>query len=133
MGFVMTCVNLNELYRAAYPSAEWFERLNVIEHDFEKSPLPFAAGSFDIIFFTEVLEHIALKSPLDVLRDIHRVCAPAATLVLSTPNVSNISNIFALLNGANIFWRPEIFYGSPALYQPAVLPAGPPLRHSGHG
>lgn len=112
MEFVMTCVNLNELYRAAYPSVEWFERLNVIEHDFEKSPLPFAAGSFDVIFFTEVLEHIALKSPLDVLRDIHRVCAPAATLVLSTPNVNNISNIFALLNGGNIFWRPEIFYGS---------------------
>jgi hypothetical protein len=35
MGFALTCVNLNELYRSTYPSTEWFARLNVMEHDFE--------------------------------------------------------------------------------------------------
>jgi 2-polyprenyl-3-methyl-5-hydroxy-6-metoxy-1,4-benzoquinol methylase len=112
MGFAMICVNLNALYRSQYPSMEWLERLNVTEHDFEKAPLPFEGGSFDVVFFTEVLEHVAVKPVTEVLADIHRVCKPGATLVLSTPNVNNISNIFALLNGENIFWRPETFYGS---------------------
>ena len=69
-------------------------------------------GSFEAVFFTEVLEHIAIKPAVDVLRDIHRVCRPGGTLVLSTPNVCNISNVAALLYGANIFWPPELFYGS---------------------
>ncbi len=112
LGFDLTCLNLNALYRAAYPSEEWLARLRVIEHDFERSPLPFADGSFDVVFFTEVLEHVAIKPAVDVLRDIRRVCRPGATLVMSTPNVNNISNVMALLQGANIFWRPEMFYGS---------------------
>ena len=33
-------------------------------------------------------------------------------IYLTTPNVSNISYILALLTGDNIFWPPEIFYGS---------------------
>jgi SAM-dependent methyltransferase len=112
LGFQLSCLNLNELYRAYYPSAEWIERLRVVEHDFEKAPLPYEDESFDAVFFTEVLEHIAIKPVIEVLRDIRRVCRPGGTLVLSTPNVNNVSNIAALLNGANIFWAPEMFYGS---------------------
>jgi 2-polyprenyl-3-methyl-5-hydroxy-6-metoxy-1,4-benzoquinol methylase len=138
MGFPITCVNLNELYRSTYPSKEWFERLSVIEHNFEKAPLPFEDHSFDVVFFTEVIEHVAVKPVIDVLRDIRRICRPGATLVLSTPNVNNISNIFALLTGANVFWPPEIFYGTldrhnreftPAEVREAVLGAGFTIEH----
>ena len=138
MGFAMTCVNLNAHYRPTYASTEWFDRLNVMEHDFEKSPLPFEDGSYDIVYFTEVLEHVAIKPVVEVLRDIRRVCKAGGTLVLSTPNVCNISNIFALLNGANIFWRPEIFYGTldrhnreftVAEVEQAVRDAGFSIRH----
>jgi 2-polyprenyl-3-methyl-5-hydroxy-6-metoxy-1,4-benzoquinol methylase len=138
MGFKMTCLNRDALYRAGYPSAEWLERLNIVEHDFEKAPLPFADGSFDVVFFTEVLEHIAIKPVIEVLRDIRRCARPGATLVLSTPNVNNISNIFALLRGQNIFWRPEMFYGSldrhnreytPAEVKEAIEEAGFIIKH----
>lgn len=112
LGFDLTCLNLNELYRPMYPSEVWFERLNVLEHDFEKDPLPFEDHSFDVVFFTEVLEHIAIKPVEAVLRDIKRVCRPGGALILSTPNVNNVSNLVALLHGDNVFWRPEIFYGS---------------------
>jgi 2-polyprenyl-3-methyl-5-hydroxy-6-metoxy-1,4-benzoquinol methylase len=112
MGFQMTCLNRDALYRGGYPSPDWLQRLNVVEHDFEKTPLPFADQSFDIVFFTEVLEHVAIKPVIEVLRDIRRCAKPGATLVLSTPNVNNLSNVFALLKGQNIFWRPEMFYGS---------------------
>jgi 2-polyprenyl-3-methyl-5-hydroxy-6-metoxy-1,4-benzoquinol methylase len=121
-----------------YPSQEWLDRLDVIEHDFEKAPLPYADGSFDAVFFTEVLEHIAIKPAVDVLRDIHRVCCVGGALVLSTPNVCNISNVAALLGGANVFWRPEQFYGSldrhnreftPAEVRDTVHEAGFSVRH----
>jgi 2-polyprenyl-3-methyl-5-hydroxy-6-metoxy-1,4-benzoquinol methylase len=138
MGFKMTCVNLNALYRAGYPSQDWLQRLNVVEHDFEKSPLPFEDQSFDALFFTEVLEHIAVKPVIEVLRDIRRCGKPGATLVLSTPNVNNLSNVFALLKGQNIFWRPEMFYGSldrhnreytPGEVKEALLAAGFTIEH----
>lgn len=112
LGFRLNCLNLNAIYRSQYPSEEWIARLNVVEHDFEKAPLPFDDHSFDVVFFTEVLEHIAIKPVVEVLRDIRRVCKPSGTLILSTPNVNNISNVAVLLHGANVFWRPEIFYGS---------------------
>lgn len=112
MGFKMTCVNRDALYRSLYPSPDWMQRLNVVEHDFEKAPLPFEEKSFDVIFFTEVLEHVAIKPVIEVLRDIRRCAKPGATLVLSTPNINNLSNVVALLRGRNIFWRPEMFYGS---------------------
>ena len=138
MGFKMTCLNRDELYRSAYPSPEWLERLNVVEHNFESCPLPFEDRSFDVIFFTEVLEHIAVKPAIEVLRDIRRCGRPGATLVLSTPSINNLSNVFALLKGQNVFWQPEIFYGSldrhnreytPDEVKQALLAAGFTIEH----
>ena len=66
------------------------------------------------------------------------MCRVGGTLFLSTPNVCNISNVAALLNGANIFWRPEQFYGSldrhnrefvPAEVRDTLREAGFSIRH----
>jgi 2-polyprenyl-3-methyl-5-hydroxy-6-metoxy-1,4-benzoquinol methylase len=111
-GFRLTGINLNEHWRATYPSPEWFEKLNVVEHDAEKEPLPFPDGSFQCALFTEVLEHVAIRDPIEILREIRRVLAPAGLLIFSTPNVCNISNILALMRGENVFWPAELFYGS---------------------
>ncbi|MBD2004102.1 MULTISPECIES: class I SAM-dependent methyltransferase [Cyanophyceae] len=112
LGMEVVGVNLNEEWRSTYPSLEWVQKLGVIEHDFEQAPLPYADNTFDAVYFAEVLEHIAIKNPLEVLSDLRRVLKPDGMLVLSTPNLCNISNIYALLNEVNIFWSPEIFYGS---------------------
>jgi 2-polyprenyl-3-methyl-5-hydroxy-6-metoxy-1,4-benzoquinol methylase len=112
LGMKVFGINLNEDWRHTYPSLEWVEKLGVIEHNFEQEILPYDDNSFDAVYFTEVLEHIALKDPLEVLSDLRRVLKKDGLLILSTPNVCNISNIYALLNEVNIFWQPEIFYGS---------------------
>jgi len=47
-------------------------------------PLPFADASFDLVWCTEVLEHVV--KPSVTLREINRVLKPGGKLLLSTPN-----------------------------------------------
>ena len=112
LGHDVRGLNLNADWRSTYPSEEWYEKFNVIEHDIEKAALPFAESSFDAVLFTEVLEHVGITHPSKIVAEICRVLKPGGVLIFSTPNVCNISNLYALLTGANIFWGPSIFYGS---------------------
>jgi 2-polyprenyl-3-methyl-5-hydroxy-6-metoxy-1,4-benzoquinol methylase len=112
MGFNVEGINLNEEWNKFYPSPEWIDRLGVKIHDCEKAPLPWEDESFDAVFFCEVLEHIAVKNPAEILADIRRALKGNGMLLLSTPNVCNISNIYALLKGRNVMWDSKMFYGS---------------------
>jgi len=112
LGYEVHGIDLNRLWEETYPDRKWLQSLNVQALDVEKEPIPFADATFDGVVFTEILEHIALVSPTSVLREIARVLKPLAVLLLSTPNVCNLANLLALAKGKNIFWAPEIFYGS---------------------
>jgi ubiquinone/menaquinone biosynthesis C-methylase UbiE len=46
--------------------------------------LPFATGSFDLVFITEVIEH--LKDPKHLLDEVYRILTPQGRLILTTPN-----------------------------------------------
>jgi 2-polyprenyl-3-methyl-5-hydroxy-6-metoxy-1,4-benzoquinol methylase len=50
--------------------------------------LPFDDGSFDVVLCTEVLEHT--RDPRLVIRELIRVAAPGARVVVSIPNERNI-------------------------------------------
>jgi ubiquinone/menaquinone biosynthesis C-methylase UbiE len=52
--------------------------------------LPFADGSVDCLVAGEVIEHV--PDPDRVLAEFHRVMAPGATLVISTPNMVSWAN-----------------------------------------
>jgi SAM-dependent methyltransferase len=110
-GYKSIGLDLNELWRETYPSKEWFARLDIRVHDIEKNPLPFPDASFSCVLFTEVLEHIAVTDPFQAIQEMKRVLAPGGLLIFSTPNICNISNIFALLMGVNVFWPTDMFYG----------------------
>jgi 2-polyprenyl-3-methyl-5-hydroxy-6-metoxy-1,4-benzoquinol methylase len=112
LGLQVTGVNLSPTYRDLYPDPVWVERFQVVEHDLEKANLPFADESFDAVFFTEILEHIAIRDPQEILQDLRRVLRSQGLLILSTPNICNLSNLYALMQGSNIFWKPALFYGS---------------------
>lgn len=111
LGFEIHGIDLNQLWEEMYPDRKWLQELHVRALDVEKEPLPFPDATFDGAIFAEVLEHIAVVSPVKVLREIARVLKPQGVLLLTTPNVCNLANILALAQGKNIFWAPEMFYG----------------------
>ena len=88
-----------------------------------KGAVTFSDSTFDGAIFTEVLEHIAIADPVSVIKEIARVLKPGATLLLTTPNVCNLANLIALAQGNNIFWAPEIFYGSTDRHNREYTPA----------
>lgn len=112
LGFEIHGIDLNPLWEDLYPDRKWLQQLHVRAVDVEKEALPFPNSSFDGAIFAEVLEHVAIASPVKVLGEIARVLKPGGVLLLTTPNVCNLANILALAKGKNIFWAPEIFYGS---------------------
>lgn len=70
-GYEVTSIDLNVSYKKA-------RMVNL-----EKS-LPFSDGSFDLVWSTEVLEH--LYSPETLVREIKRILKPHGRMVLTTPN-----------------------------------------------
>lgn len=78
----------------------------------KRKPFRLRTDFFDAILFTEVLEHIAIKNPKQILPEFMRLLSPSGVILFSTPNICNISNIIALMGGSNIFWPPDIFFGS---------------------
>ncbi|HUI82799.1 MAG TPA: methyltransferase domain-containing protein [Candidatus Binatia bacterium] len=123
LGFEVHGIDLNQLWEATYPDRKWLGELHVRAVNAEKEPLPFPDASFDGALFAEVLEHIAVAPPQDILREIARVLKPGAVLLLTTPNVCNLANILALAKGKNIFWAPEIFYGGTDRHNREYTPA----------
>jgi 2-polyprenyl-3-methyl-5-hydroxy-6-metoxy-1,4-benzoquinol methylase len=110
-GFEVQGLDLNQIWLAKYAPG-WPERLRITRTNLEQDPLPFPSESFDLVIFTEVLEHIAITDPCVILGEMRRVLRPGGRMLLSTPNVANLGNVVALIHGENVFWPPEIFYGS---------------------
>ncbi len=65
--------------------------------DITHDPFPFIEEKFDIIVFGDVLEHI--PDPLDVLRKFTVYLNSGGSILLSLPNVANISIRLKLLIG----------------------------------
>jgi 2-polyprenyl-3-methyl-5-hydroxy-6-metoxy-1,4-benzoquinol methylase len=71
----------------------------VVVADLDVTPASshFAEGTFDVVVFADVLEH--LKDPTAVLADAGRLLAPGGRVVLSVPNITHGSVRLALLQG----------------------------------
>jgi ubiquinone/menaquinone biosynthesis C-methylase UbiE len=64
--------------------------------------LPFAAGAFDRVYCSEVLEH--LVDPAAAVAEIRRVLKPGGVAVLSVPNEGLINRLKALVRRLGL-WR----------------------------
>jgi len=74
--------------RAAVPGAE-FHVPNL------SSPMPFADGSFEAAFMTDVIEHVF--DPRTVVQELFRVLGPGGKLLISTPYHGLIKNVMIAL------------------------------------
>jgi 2-polyprenyl-3-methyl-5-hydroxy-6-metoxy-1,4-benzoquinol methylase len=68
----------------------------VCSADVEIDALPVQRGSFDVVIFAEVLEHLRVN-PLHALRECHRIAKSDGYLILSVPNISPRHRIRFLL------------------------------------
>jgi 2-polyprenyl-3-methyl-5-hydroxy-6-metoxy-1,4-benzoquinol methylase len=67
----------------------------------ETDKFPFKDNFFDIVIFTEVLEHLP-QSPALALSQMRRVLVPRGKLVLTTPNIARSINRGKLLLGKSV-------------------------------
>lgn len=74
--------------------------------DLSKQLVPFNDGYFDIVIFTEVLEHL-FASPTQVLKEIRRVMCDGGKLIFSVPNFAELINRIRLLCGINPYRPPD--------------------------
>lgn len=68
----------------------------------ESDILPYDDGTFDVLLFCEVLEHMTMD-PLHAMLEIKRVMKPGGKLVLTTPNAARLENAAAFIEGRNIY------------------------------
>lgn len=61
--------------------------LAVTEVDINQQGIPFDKESFEVVFFSHVLEHLA--NPIQALSEVHRVLTPHGILILGLPVEKN--------------------------------------------
>lgn len=78
------------------------ERIDSLLFNIEDDDFPYPDGSFDVVLFCEILEHL-LMDPLAVLNKIRRVLRPDGVVVVTTPNVARLNNMLRIAGGHNIY------------------------------
>ena len=95
----------SDLFHSEEAIAELFGkesgRINYIECDVDKYPLPFHDETFDIVLLIDVLEH--LYDPGFALKEIARVIKRGGYICLRTPNCANLKNRLRLLLGKSLY------------------------------
>lgn len=81
--------------------------------DLDKDRFPVPAAAYDVVFCSNVLEHVAYVDP--VMAEFARVIAPGGTLVVAVPPIidaaglaANASNIFHITNLPVASWRAKL-------------------------
>jgi len=75
--------------------------------DLDNDALPFADEFFDVVIFTEVLEHV-FAPPSRVLGEMFRILRPGGSLVISVPNIAALHKRIKLLFGLTPLPPPDI-------------------------
>ncbi len=70
---------------------------NAMVVDLSQGRLPFKKGQFDIVIFSEVVEH--LFNPGVILKEINRILKAGSVLVVTTPNILYWAHRLSFLRG----------------------------------
>ena len=71
--------------------------LEVKQCDLEKDKIPYKDNSFDVVLFTEVIEHL-YTNQIDLLKEIYRIIDKNGVIILSTNHIGAITKLEYLLN-----------------------------------
>jgi SAM-dependent methyltransferase len=74
-----------------------FKHFNV-----EKEEFPYRAGSYDLVVFCEIIEHLTVD-PVHSLVQINRLLKKGGHMIITTPNVLRYENVAKLILGRNVF------------------------------
>jgi SAM-dependent methyltransferase len=80
----------------------------------ETDEFPYPDGSFDLVLFCELIEHLALN-PVWVLSQIHRVLRPGGSVIITTPNALSLERLETYLCGGTQAvdrFAPALGYGA---------------------
>lgn len=94
-------------------------------------PLPFADATFDVVFATEVLEHLPSHVPL--CAEVGRIVKPGGYFVFSTPNIHRLSSrVQFMLTGQHELKSARIGWDVPSaeLYSTHYNPVYFPVMHA---
>lgn len=84
--------------------------------DAEKDRFPYDDESFQTVLCCELVEHLP-SDPMHMMSEINRILKPNGHLVLTTPNISSLRALHAILHG----YHPGFF---PAYLKPSALEKG---------
>jgi glycosyltransferase involved in cell wall biosynthesis/SAM-dependent methyltransferase len=77
-----------------------------IDHfDAEKDPFPYPDAHFSTVLCCELIEHL-FEDPMHLMGEVNRILKPGGHFVLTTPNVSAMRGISAILQG----YHPGFFH-----------------------
>ena len=68
--------------------------------DAEKDRYPYPDGRFDMVLCCELLEHLSFD-PMHMMAEINRVLKQGGHLVLTTPNITSLRALEAVLQGSH--------------------------------
>lgn len=81
--------------------------------DLLSEPIPFPDEYFDVVVFSEIVEHLPVLSIRSILKELRRILKPGGQLAISTPNQASLSNRLRFLKGHSLFSLPvEVSYAS---------------------
>jgi ubiquinone/menaquinone biosynthesis C-methylase UbiE len=78
------CLRICRLKKAHYSASD----CEFLRCDLSKPPLPLADGMFDLVYCSEVLEH--LNDPEQLLAEVRRILKPHGYFLMTTPNEPNL-------------------------------------------
>ncbi|HCS13912.1 MAG: SAM-dependent methyltransferase [Zetaproteobacteria bacterium CG06_land_8_20_14_3_00_59_53] len=116
---------LNDKYTLTSHACDYTDTLMEIEGqkvdvvNLDHDALPYADNTFDLVTFTEVVEHV--ENHRAVLREIHRVLRPGGLVVVTTPNILNLKSRLRFL-----------FFGFWNLFGPLHISASDKYSTGGH-
>jgi 2-polyprenyl-3-methyl-5-hydroxy-6-metoxy-1,4-benzoquinol methylase len=77
------------------------EGVKLWPHNLAVLPLTLPSNTFDIIVFTEVIEHLNFN-PIPLLCEFSRILKPGGLVYCATPNLASLSNRLRLMRGLGI-------------------------------